>query len=107
MDDKYDMLLLEDDIAIDLDIAMSVRREGIAGKPTPDGILTRFSETIVRRIIRQIETSPEPTIIDLGFLLLELGEDTITTLNKGLEGIVRRTQKDGKNHDITLGFQDR
>ena len=29
---EYDLIVLEDNIAIDLDVAMAVRREGIAGR---------------------------------------------------------------------------
>ena len=36
IDDKTDMVMLADDIAIELDTAMTVRREGIEGPSTPE-----------------------------------------------------------------------
>ena len=41
----HDIAMLGDDISADLDLAMLVRREGISGEATPEGILTRFSAT--------------------------------------------------------------
>ena len=45
LDDKYDLVTLADDISVDLDVAMTVRREGLPGRDTRDGILTRFTAT--------------------------------------------------------------
>lgn len=60
-------VVLGDDISADLDLAMSVRREGTPGKRTPDGILTRFADTALERLIRQIEWKGDPATIELGF----------------------------------------
>ncbi|WP_140637115.1 hypothetical protein [Methylibium rhizosphaerae] len=77
LNDEHHMVLLEDDISADLDLAMLVRRDGIPGKGTPDGILTRFVATALGRMTKAIEASPEPATIDLGFTLLTLSEDTV------------------------------
>ena len=74
-EDKYDTILLEDDISADLDVAMSVRRDNVAGRRTPEGILTRIAKTSVGRILKEIETRAEPETLDLGFMLLTLGEN--------------------------------
>jgi hypothetical protein len=50
LNDEHTMVLLDDDISADLDLAMLVRREGIPGKGTPDGILTRFATTALGRM---------------------------------------------------------
>ena len=103
--DEHDLLWMGDDIAIDLDIAMAARREGMPGNPTPDGILTRISQTAIGTIIRQIEESAEPAMVDLGFLLLGLGENAVLRLSRVLEGIMRRTREDGKHHDVSWQFE--
>lgn len=102
--DEHDMVLLEDDIAADLDLAMLVRREGIPGEGTPDGILTRFSATALGRMVRAIETSPAPATIDLGFTLLTLGEDTVVAISNGIDQIAQQSIADGKSHDFTAGL---
>jgi hypothetical protein len=51
VDKTCDMLALSDDCTVDLDVAMMVRREGLPGKRTPDGILTRHQESAVGRIV--------------------------------------------------------
>jgi len=98
-----DLMLLEDDISSDLDIAMAVRREGIRGAATPDGILTRFEGTHFGRVIASIEDEPSPPAIDLGFMLLELGEDTVRDLNNCIDRILAMTAADGGRHNASIG----
>ena len=104
LNDDYDFVMLEDDIAADLDIAMGARREGLPGSRTPDGILTRIRNTAVGRIIAEIEALPDASTIDLGLLLLELNEDTVETLSRGIRQITTEARRDGKKHDITIGL---
>jgi len=104
LNDEHDMVLLEDDISADLDLAMLVRREGIPGKGTPDGILTRFAATALGRMAKAIEASPEPATIDLGFTLLTLDEDTVVAVSKAIDQIALQAQADGKSHDFTAGL---
>lgn len=104
LNDKHDMVLLEDDISADLDLAMLVRRDGIPGKGTPDGILTRFATTALGRMAKAIEDSPEPATIELGFTLLTLGEDTVVAVSKAIDRIAQQALADGKSHDVTIGL---
>lgn len=97
-----DMITLHDDVASDLDIAMIARREGIAGRKTPDGILTRVAGTAVGRIISQIENSPNANVLDLGLMLLTMGEETVNNISQGIDRVVTMTRKQGGNHDITV-----
>lgn len=104
VDDEHDMVMLEDDISADLDLAMLVRREGIPGKGTPEGILTRFSATALGRMVKAIESRPDPATIDLGFTLLTLGEDTVLEVSAGIDQLAKQGIADGKNHDVTVGL---
>ncbi len=106
MDEKYDMVVMDDSISADLDLAMLVRRESILGKRTPDGILTRFNTTALGRIVKEIEARPDPGTIDLGFTLLTLGEDTVIEVSKGIDQLAKLAVADGKNHDVTVGLRD-
>lgn len=103
---KYDQVLLGDDISADLDLAMMVRREGVPGDRTPDGILTRFAGTAFERLIQQIEQRGDPATIDLGFLLLTLGEDTCRQLVHGIQELTRRVITDGKPHDLAISISE-
>jgi len=102
--EEMDFVMLGDDISVDLDLAMTVRREGVDGPRTPDGILTRFTGTLFESLIHQIEKKADPATIALGFLLLTLGEDTCRTINVALGQITRATRADGKVHDFTVGI---
>ena len=102
--DEHDMIMLDDDISADLDLAMLVRRDGIPGKHTPEGILTRFSETALGRMVKAIEARLDPATIDLGYTLLTLGEDTVLQVSAGIEQISKQGIADGKNHDVTVGL---
>jgi len=103
IDPKFDLFHLDDDVTADLDAAMLARREGLPGKKTPDGILSRLKETAVGRVVGQIEHTDDPASVDLGFMLLTLGENTVLDLSKGIEEIARRTRVDSLHHDITIG----
>ncbi|SAK99954.1 Nuclease-related domain protein [Caballeronia calidae] len=91
-----------DDFTAGLDVAMLVRRTGVQGAETPDGVLTRFKKTALGRLVRQIESRPEPVTIDLGFHLLSLSEDAVMQMSRILDGLAARTRSDGKVHDATF-----
>ena len=99
-----DLLLVDDHVSVELDIAMAVRRDGVPGSATPDGILTRMEGTPFSRIVTQIEDEPTPASLDLGLFLLELGEDTIRTINESVERLTYLTLTDGGLHNVSLGF---
>lgn len=105
LEEEHDMVMMSDDISADLDLAMLVRREGISGKRTPDGILTRFAATTLGRLVKQIEAKSDPATIDLGLMLLTLGERTVVDLSKGIDELANRARRDGKSHDLTVGLR--
>ena len=104
LSEEYDMITLEDDISSDLDLAMLVRREGIPGESTPDGILTRLGSTTLGRFVTEIETRPDPATIDLGYMLLTLSEKTVIEVSNAIDELARRARADGTNHDLTIGL---
>jgi hypothetical protein len=106
LDDEHDLVILGDELSADLDIAMSARRDGIAGKVTPEGILTRFAGTTLWHLVEDIEARAAPGIMDLGFLLLSLSGDTLRDGNAGIDQAVAKTRRDGQTHDLTLVFGD-
>lgn len=101
---ERDLFYLSEGISADLDIAMMVRREGLKGADTPDGILTRFQGTTLGDLICQIEKLEDPGTIDLGFMLLLLSEETMHQVSNKIDKIARRAVKDGKCHDLTIGI---
>ena len=103
--EEHQMMMLHDDISTDLDLAMAARRDGIAAKRTPDGILTRLAATTLGGFIKDIEARPDPGTIDLGFLLLTLNEGTVIEASKGIDELIKRARADGRSHDMTLGFR--
>jgi hypothetical protein len=103
VDSKFDMVMLEDDIATDLDLAMTVRRDNVQGRSTPEGIKTRLAGTLYEHLVKQIESSSDPAILELGFCLLTLGENTCRNVHLGLKAITKLTRSDGKVHDFTIG----
>jgi hypothetical protein len=104
VDPQYSLAMISDDCAIDLDTAMTVRREGIPGRRTPKGFLDRFGATLTGRILTGIERSDNPSLVNLGFMLLTMSSDTLTDLDAGLEQMAAQTRKDGRKHDFTLVF---
>ena len=106
LEDTTDLLFLQDDLALAVDVAMSVRRDGVPGSPTPDGILTRLTQTRVGRIFAQLEEQANPASIALGLLLLELSEQTATKISSLVDAAVEKTARDGRLHDATIGLSE-
>ena len=100
------LMHLVDDFSAGLDIAMAVRRTGMQGAATPDGVLTRFEETTVGRVVKEIEARPDPATIDLGFLLLAMSEQAVTEMSRAVDRVAARTRADGKVHDATFAFKE-
>jgi hypothetical protein len=106
INDDSNMMMLEDSIASDLDTAMMVRREGLPGKRVPEGILTKMRGTFYERLIEQIEHRPDPAVLELGFTLLSMGEDTCRAVHNAIEGLTEMMKKDGKRHDFVIGMTE-
>lgn len=102
LDEKHDLVILDDSIARDLDTAMMVRRDNLSGDDTPVGILTKMRGTRYESLIKEIETTADPATLELGFHLLSMNEDSCSNVHRVLEIITRKAQIDGKRHDITL-----
>lgn len=100
------LMSLCDDFSASLDIAMAVRRVGVQGAATPNGVLTRFGNTTIGRVVKEIEARPEPATIDLGFLLLAMSEQAVTEMSRAVNRLAARTRADGKVHDATFAFKD-
>jgi SEC-C motif/Nuclease-related domain len=103
--DQYDMVLLTDDISCDLDAAMTVRRDGVPGKRTPDGILTKFAGTTIDRILKQIEAKPEPATLEFAFTVLSCDEETVKQLSQGIDKAGDLFDHDGKGHNFTMSIR--
>lgn len=106
MEDTTAMLHLAEDFTAGLDIAMTVRRRGLAGDATPQGFMTRFEGKTLGRIVRQIETQPEPAVLEQGFQLLEMNGAAFDNLSRIIDRQARRAAQDGKPHDVTMMFDD-
>jgi hypothetical protein len=104
IDEKYDIVSFDEGLSVHLDLAMAVRREGIPGARTPEGILTRLQGTPLGSIIAAIEARPDPATIDFGLQILAQGDESVKTINKGIEYIRAQSVRDRKNHDFTTTF---
>jgi hypothetical protein len=106
LEDEYDMVMLEDSIAADLDSAMTVRREGLPGQRVPPGILTKMKGTYYERLLEQIERRPDPAVLELGFTLLSMGEESCNSVHQAIEGLIKMAKMDGRRHDFVLGMTE-
>ena len=91
-----DVAVVGDEVCADLDVAMAVRRDGIAGNGTPEGILTRYLGTRFERIIAEIERTDGCAAIGLGLLLLQMPEATVRRFNELVDQALARLAADGK-----------
>ncbi|MFL6311344.1 MAG: hypothetical protein ACJ71W_04485 [Terriglobales bacterium] len=105
LDDKYDMVRLMDDISCDLNAAMTVRREGLPGQRTPDGILTKFAGTTIERVFQEIEKRPDSDAVEFAFQVLTFDEETVTKLSEGIDKCIQRYKEDGQSHDFVMSIK--
>ena len=106
LDSEYTFMMIEDDVSADLDQAMMVRRYGIKGLRTPEGILTKFKGTFIGNFLDNIDSYEDDYSIEIGFFFLTLSEEAIEQINDGVEKTISLFFKDGKGHDFTAGFDD-
>lgn len=102
LETENDILSLDDSLASDIDAAMIVRREGLPGKDTPEGLLTRFKGTFVGRVIDDVDRNPNALCVELGLSFLEMGEDGINQI----EALVSQMAAKGRG-DVTLPLENR
>jgi len=93
---------LLDDICVDLDLAMMVRRTGITDIKIPQNILTFYEGTYFKKLVDEINLRNDSDSIELGFFLLELGSPSVESLNKNIPKLIKATIADGHCHDLTL-----
>lgn len=102
LETENEFLNLDDSLASDIDAAMIVRREGLPGKDTPEGLLTRFKGTFVGRVIDNVDRNPNALCVELGLSFLEMGEDGINQIG----ALVSRMAAKGRG-DVTLPMENR
>lgn len=100
--DERNEIHIGNDITASLNLAMMVRRQGVEGKHTPEGILTQYRNTSIGRIIKQIEQTENSTFIDIGLTLLSCDHNLFKQISDGIGKASALAQKDNKNHDGTL-----
>ena len=106
-DEEQVLVTLDEEFSLPVDIAMAVRRRGLAGAATPEGLLTRYEGTTLGRLLHEMEARPEPAVLDQGFQLLEMDGETLDDLNRLIDKQAQRSAQDGKPHNLALGFSDR
>jgi hypothetical protein len=89
LEEGYDLVQLTDDLSCDLDAAMTVRRDGLPGKRTPEGILTRFEGLTITGILKQIEAKPSSDTLGFAFTVLSADEETVRKLSEGIDEAIR------------------
>jgi hypothetical protein len=100
-DDNPDLVMLEDDISSDLELAMLARREGENCPSIPPGMLTIHQGTHIGSIIDDIKLSEEFGLLNLGYHFLSLGSESINMLNDAIEQMINLYKQDKNHHDIT------
>ena len=88
-----DFISLDDSVSYDIDSAMMVRRLGLPGKSIPDGIMAHLMSGHLGKILKLIGKSDDPIAIDLGFLLLTLGQDSIKKIEDGFDKILTKSKR--------------
>ena len=105
LDKRFDMVQMADEISMDLDAAMLVRRRGVPGDRDVRGFLKTFRTTSVGRLLRSIENLNDPEMIELAFVLMHLDEEKVRRLSSIFGKAAELSRGDGRNHDGTIEFR--
>ncbi|QZN92024.1 YecA family protein [Idiomarina abyssalis] len=102
LEEENEFFHFDDSVAVELDVAMTVRRTGIKGNETPKGILTKFENTYVGNLLVEIEDYEHAEVIDFGFELLRLSSESLEQINECIERCIQLYSADGKTHDFSM-----
>ena len=101
---KASLVMMADEISMDLDAAMLVRRQGVLGDKDVDGYLKMFRTTSVGRLRSSIENHNDPEMIELAFVLMQLDKGTVLKLSSIIDKAAELSRSDGSNHDGSMEF---
>jgi hypothetical protein len=100
-----ELLALQDDVGIDLDIAMAARRTGMPGASIPPGLLPVLASPRLNRLMTDIERMEEPATVDFAFLLLSMGIRSIEDFSPAYEQMFE-AGSGLPTRDVTLRLRD-
>ena len=101
-DPEYNMMMLHDDLAWEVDKAFISRRQYGDLDALPEGVLTAYTGTPYGEIIELLKGFREDGAIDLGYLLLSYDGVSIDAINQGINQLSRAARKSGRTHDFTV-----
>lgn len=105
VDDQTNLIQLSDDIAVDLEQVMLVRRDGIPGSPLLKDSMTKYHGTLWKAVIDSLSSKESIDGLAVGCALLALGGTAIEQFNKATEQLLLAYAKDGRHHDFVMGFK--
>ncbi|PTO54672.1 SEC-C metal-binding domain-containing protein [Vibrio splendidus] len=106
LENNFTMMSLHDDIASDLDAAFMVRRMELSGSRTPDGILKRYSEGFISKLLFKLQHVKRDELTDFAFILMKSSGDFLDTLDAAVTKICFETIQDNRSHDFTVLFEN-
>ena len=101
IDDGFRQVLLDRKLVSELHAAMMVRRNGWPGESTPKGILTRFKDTRLEKIISEIEHDSNEFAVGMGLEILKMDGDSIAELSFEIDELVRDAGRTGRIVELT------
>lgn len=103
----FEMVMLDDNVTCDLELAMMARRDGLQDVPkTPNGLLTKFKDTYVGKLIDNVSFSKSYKLQQIGFHLLSLDEQTINFTNEAIGKMIAQYNIDQRSHDLTMPISE-
>jgi hypothetical protein len=99
------LVMLQDDVAIDLDIAITAKRMGLPGPKVPPGLLIALGDTRVDRLFADIEVLEDPASVDFASLLLSRGVGAVQDFCRAYARMFA-PDPPNKGRDITIGMQE-
>jgi len=101
-ENEKSLFVLDNNLSGSIDIAMYSRRLNLQGEKIPNGILTRFNNTLFERVVRELSYINNENAYELGKFLLTMSEQTINDFNDQGKISIDKSKVDNKHHDLTM-----
>ena len=104
IDWEFQRVLILETMALEVDVAMKVRREGLQGECTPEGTLTKARNTLFGRVLSVLEQEPNQNSVKIGLAILAMDKRTIVEKSSATESMILEAGQNGQMRDWTIAM---
>ncbi|UXN05277.1 hypothetical protein [Bartonella sp. HY761] len=105
-EDNLDLVHLRDEFTSEIDAAFMVRRLGLRGNKEIKGLLTKYRNTVLGTILKQLRNQPNAEAIEIAFFILSLSGEAIEDLSQLLKKSIKTAKSKKIMKDVSIPMKD-